>query len=153
MINDNRNTEIFETEGARRATGVSNIFTQKKDAPDSEVKEPIKRPRHTENFKQEVVARVAELRKTGGEIGSYLRSKGLYWGTIKKWENKLKNGSNVVTGSKEKALNEKVKFLEKELERTRKKLEKSELIIEFQKKISRLLEQEEEKQSLPGKDE
>ena len=36
MINDNRNTEIFETEGARRATGVSNIFTQKKDAPDSE---------------------------------------------------------------------------------------------------------------------
>jgi|SRR3990172_3281150 len=153
MINDNRNTEIFETEGARRATGVSNIFTQKKDAPDSEVKEPIKRPRHTENFKQEVVARVAELRKTGGEIGSYLRSKGLYWGTIKKWENKLKNGSNVVKGSKEKALNEKVKFLEKELERTRKKLEKSELIIEFQKKISRLLEQEEEKQSLPGKDE
>jgi hypothetical protein len=54
------------------------------------------------------------------------------------------NKKIVVTGSKEKALSEKVKVLEKELERTQKKLEKSELIIEFQKKISRLLEQEEE---------
>lgn len=150
MINNNGITEISETEGARRATGVSDIFTQKSNTPDSEVKDPIKRPRHTENFKQEVVARVAELRKTGGEIGSYLRSKGLYWGTIKKWENKLKNGSNIIAGSREKALIEKVKYLEKELERTRKKLEKSELIIEFQKKISQLLE---EKQSLPVKDE
>lgn len=154
MINNNGITEISETEGARRATGVSDISTPKKDAPDSEVKVPIKRPRHTENFKQEVVFQVAELRKTGGEIGSYLRSKGLYWGTIKKWENKLKSGNKIMSsGSKEKVLTEKVKVLEKELERTRKKLERSELIIEFQKKISRLLEQEEEKQSLMGKGE
>jgi transposase-like protein len=154
MISNNVTTEISVTEGARRATGVTDISAQKKDAPDSEVREPIKRPRHTENYKQEVVARVAELRETGGEIGSYLRTKGVYWGTVKKWEKKLKNGRNVIkAGSKERALNEKVKYLEKELERTRKKLEKSELIIDFQKKISRLLEQEEEKQSLPGKDE
>lgn len=107
---------------------------------------PIKRPRHTENYKQEVVTRVSELRESGGEIGSYLRTKGIYFSTVKKWENKLNNGHKkiVVTGSKEKALTEKVRVLEKELERTQKKLEKSELIIEFQKKISRLLEQEEE---------
>ena len=146
MISNNGTTEISVTEGARRATGVTDISIQKTDVPDSEVRVQIKRPRHTENYKQEVVARVAELRETGGEIGSYLRTKGLYFSTVKKWENKLKNGHKkmVVTGSKEKALAEKVKVLEKELERTKKKLEKSELIIEFQKKISRLLEQEEE---------
>jgi uncharacterized coiled-coil DUF342 family protein len=155
MISNNGTTEISVTEGARRATGVTDISAQKKDTPESEVRAPIKRPRHTENYKQEVIARVAELRETGGEIGSYLRTKGLYFSTVKKWANKLNNENKkiVVPGSKEKALNEKVKYLEKELERTRKKLEKSELIIEFQKKISRLLEQEEEKQSLPGKDE
>jgi uncharacterized coiled-coil DUF342 family protein len=155
MISNNGTTEISVTEGARRATGVTDISAQKKDTPESEVRAPIKRPRHTENYKQEVIARVAELRETGGEIGSYLRTKGLYFSTVKKWANKLNNENKkiVVPGSKEKALNEKVKYLEKELERTHKKLEKSELIIEFQKKISRLLEQEEEKQSLPGKDE
>ena len=150
MISTTEFIETSVTEGARRATGVTDISAQKKDTPESEVRAPIKRPRHTENYKQEVIARVAELRETGGEIGSYLRTKGLYSGTVKKWENKLKNGHKkiVVTGSKEQALAEKVKILEKELERTQKKLAKSELIIEFQKKISRLLEQEEEQQLL-----
>ena len=143
-------TETSVTEGARRATGVTDVSTQKTDVPDSEVRVPIKRPRHTANYKLDVVNRVTELRETGGEIGSYLRTKGLYFSTVKKWEYKLKNGHKkiVVTGSKEQALAEKVKVLEKELERTQKKLAKSELIIEFQKKISRLLEQEEEQQQL-----
>ena len=146
MNNYNGITETSVTEGARRATGVTDVSTQKTDVPDSEVRVPIKRRRHTENYKQEVVAHISELRETGGEIGSYLRTKGLYFSTVKKWENKLKNGHKkiVVTSSKEKVLAEKVKVLEKELERTQKKLEKSKLIIEFQKKISRLLEQEEE---------
>ena len=144
MIITKEITETSVTEGARRATGVTDVSTQKTDATDSEVRVPIKRLRHTENYKQEVVAHVSELRQTGGEIGSYLRTKGLYFSTVKKWENKLKNVHKkiVVTSSKEKALAEKVKVLEKELERTQKKLEKSELIIEFQKKISRLLEEQ-----------
>ena len=146
MIITKEITETSVTEGARRATGVTDVSTQKTDVPDSEVRVPIKRRRHTENYKQEVVAHISELRETGGEIGSYLRTKGLYFSTVKKWENKLKNRDKkiVVTSSKEKVLAEKVKVLEKELERTQKKLEKSKLIIEFQKKISRLLEQEEE---------
>ena len=118
-----------------------------KRTPDSEVKVPTKRYRHTESYKQEVVDQLAELRKTGsGEIGGYLRSKGLYASTVIKWEKKMKRGNKLlVTGSKEKVLVEKVKVLEKELERTRKKLVKTEIIVEFQKKISRLLEQEEER--------
>ena len=139
----NEITETEETKGARRATGVSSVSMQRVNAPDSEVKAPIKRPRHTANYKREVVDRVNELRNTGsGAIGSYLRSKGVYWGTVKRWEKQMKPGINktVVSGSKEKVLEEKVKKLEKELEYTRKKLAKSELIIEFQKKISQLLE-------------
>ena len=91
----NSTNEIIETsvtEGARRATGVTDVSTQKTYVPDSEVRVPIKRPRHTDNYKQEVVAHVAELRETGGETGSYLRTKGLYFSTVKKWENKLNNG-------------------------------------------------------------
>ncbi|MDP3830180.1 MAG: hypothetical protein Q8Q47_02845, partial [Ignavibacteriaceae bacterium] len=103
MNNYNSITETSVTEGARRATGVTDVSAQKTDVPDSEVRVPIKRPRHTENYKQEVVAHVSELRETGGEIGSYLRTKGLYFSTVKKWENKLKNRQKkiVVTGSKE----------------------------------------------------
>jgi myosin heavy subunit len=142
MISTSEIIETSVTEGARRATVVTDVSTQKKDVPDSEVQVPIKRIRHTENYKKEVVARVSELRETGGEIGGYLRTKGLYFSTVNKWEKKLKNvnKNTVATSSKEKALAEKVKALEKELVRTQKKLEKSELIIEFQKKVSQLLE-------------
>ena len=144
MNNYNDIHETSVTEGARRATGVTDVSTQKTDTPDSEVRVPIKRRRHTENYKLEVVAHISELRRTDGEIGSYLRSKGLYFSTVKKWENKLKNGHKkiAVISSKEKVLSEKIKVLEKELERAQKKLEKSELIIEFQKKISSLLEEQ-----------
>ena len=140
-------TETAETKGAPWATEVSAVSMPRESAPDSEVKVPIKRPRHTATFKREVVARVNELRNSGGgDIGSYLRVKGVYSGTVKGWEKQMKRGINktVVSGSKEKVLEEKVKKLEKELEYTKKKLEKSEMIIEFQKKISRLLEQEQE---------
>ena len=49
------NSETSVTEGARRATGVTDVFTQKTDVPESEVRVPQKRPRYTENYKQEVV--------------------------------------------------------------------------------------------------
>lgn len=52
------------------------------------------------------------------------------------WEKKLKRGNKLlVTGSKEKVLEERVKVLKKEFERTRKKLVKTEMIVELQKKI------------------
>src|ERR1039457_7700493 len=64
-----RSVDQSETEGARRATVVSDL------KPDTEV--PVNRKRHyyTERFKREAVAKVSELRQSGGgEIGSYLRS-------------------------------------------------------------------------------
>jgi len=119
-----------------------------------------KRKKYTENYKRQVVDHVAELRRTGqGDIGGYLRREGLYYTMVNKWEKKLMSKGNQQqqeTGksAREKELEERARLLEKELEearkeltRTKKKLEKSEMIIDFQKKISILLnpDQEEKK--------
>ena len=136
-----RSIDQSETEGARRSTVVSDL------KPDTEV--PVNRKRHyyTERFKREAVAKVSELRQLGGgEIGSYLRSAGLYASMVIKWEKQFKqeNGISVHEKNSKEALEQKVKSLEKELHQTKKKLEKSVLIIEFQKKVSELLHLNEE---------
>jgi len=136
-----RSVDQSETEGAGRSTVVSDL------KPDTEV--PVTRKRHyyTERFKREAVAKVSELRQSGGgEIGSYLRSAGLYASMVIKWEKQFKqeNGISVHEKNSKEALEQKVKSLEKELHQTKKKLEKSVLIIEFQKKVSELLHLNEE---------
>lgn len=133
-------SETSETEVARRATGVSDVSTQKTERDNSEVESPKKRHKYTEGYKQKVVAHVAELRKTGGELGSYLRQEGIYYSMVMKWERKFSSSNKPLgVGSKEKVLQEKIKILEKELERTRKRLSKTEMIVEFQKKFAQLL--------------
>ena len=130
-----------ETEGALRATGVSDL------KPDTEVPVIRKRHRHTVNYKREIVTKVLELRQSdSGGIGSYLRSKGLYASTVAKWEKQLRqnNGISARDKNSKEALELKVKSLEKELHQTKKKLEKSVLIIEFQKKVSEFLKLNEE---------
>jgi len=130
-----------ETEGARRATVVSD------KKPDTEVPIHHQRHRYTEKFKREAVAKISELRQSGsGEIGSYLRKEGLYASMVRRWEKQFnqETGVSVREKNSKEALEQKVKFLEKELQRTKKKLEKSELIIEFQKKVSELLKLNEE---------
>jgi len=140
MMMYEEDTETSETEGARRATVVSDVLMRKSGASDSEVKVPRRRQKYTDGYKQKVVSHIAELRKTGGEIGSYLRQEGIYYSMVMKWERKFRTGNKSLgAGSKEKALQEKIKMLEKELERTRKRLAKTEMIVEFQKKISQLL--------------
>jgi len=62
VISHSVNTETSETEGSRRAGGVSDVSSQKKAVPDSEVKVPVRCPRYIENFKQEVLKHVCELR-------------------------------------------------------------------------------------------
>ena len=141
MIEESRTSGQSETEGARRATVVSD------KKPDTEVPIHHQRHRYTEKFKREAVAKVSELRQSGsGEIGSYLRKEGLYASMVRRWEKQFnqETGVSVREKNSKEALEQKVKFLEKELQRTKKKLEKSELIIEFQKKVSELLKLNEE---------
>jgi transposase-like protein len=141
MIEESKTSGQSETEGARRATVVSD------KKPDTEVPIHHQRHRYTEKFKREAVAKVTELRQSGsGEIGSYLRKEGLYASMVRRWEKQFnqETGVSVREKNSKEALEQKVKFLEKELQRTKKKLEKSELIIEFQKKVSELLRLNEE---------
>lgn len=107
-----------------------------------------KRKNYTESYKKKVVEYLSELRQAGNrDIGGYLRAEGLYYTMVRKWEKKYQMSENKKikaavsnsSTSREKELEEKVKALEKELERTKKKLQKSEMIIDFQKKISLLL--------------
>jgi hypothetical protein len=77
-----------DTEGARRATGVS------VDRPNPEVTDHSKRRRYTEGYKRKVVEEVSALRSSGnGQIGSYLRKEGIYYSMVMKWDRKLSQDS------------------------------------------------------------
>jgi len=134
-----------ETEGARRATVVSD------DRPNPEVPDRRKRHRYTEGYKRKVVEEVSSLRSSGnGQIGSYLRKEGIYYSMVMKWERQLsessKNKNKVVRKEKSRTdLEDEIKKLKKELKRAEKKLAKSELLIEIQKKISKMIQLDKQK--------
>jgi len=134
-----------DTEGARRATGVS------VDRPNPEVTDHSKRRRYPEGYKRKVVEDVSALRSSGnGQIGSYLRKEGIYYSMVMKWERKLSQDSQnrSKVGRKQKSredLENELQKLKKELKRAKKKLAKSELLIEIQKKISKMIQLDKQK--------
>lgn len=148
------------TQGASLATGGTDAGGKNIYMAETEViaSGGRKRKKYTENYKRKVVEHLSELRGSrNGDIGGYLRAEGLYYTMVSKWEKKYQMNQNKQTGnqkfgnkplksSRERELEEKVKMLEKELEKTKKKLQKSELIIDFQKKISLLLNPDQEDQ-------
>jgi len=129
-----------ETEGARRATGVSD------DRPNPEVTDRPKRRRYTESYKRKVLEELSALRSSGnGQIGSYLRKEGIYYSMVRKWEKKFSQVSQNKNkagrkGKSREELEEEIKKLKKQLKRAEKKLAKSELLIEIQKKISKMIQ-------------
>ncbi|MFH2032747.1 MAG: hypothetical protein ABIJ40_19300 [Bacteroidota bacterium] len=131
-----------DTEGARRATGVSD------DRPNPEVTDRPKRRRYTEGYKRKVVEEVAVLRSSGeGQIGSYLRKEGIYYSMVMKWERHYSQQRSKV-GRKQKSREDyevEIQKLKKELKRAKKKLAKSELLIEIQKKISKMIQLDKQK--------
>lgn len=136
---DNR-LSSSETEGGRRPTAVSD------EHANPEVSESPPRRRYTEGYKRKVVAEVSELRSSGnGQIGSYLRREGLYYSMVMKWDKKFSRESVSTSKADRKqksreSLQEEILRLKKELKRTQKQLAKSELIIEIQKKISKMIQ-------------
>jgi transposase-like protein len=116
------------------------------ETPNPEVTNRPKRRRYTEGYKRKVVEEVSILRSSGnGQIGDYLRKEGIYYSMVKKWERKFSQDSQNKNKPerKEKSrseLEEEIKRLKKELKRSEKKLAKSELLIEIQKKISKMIQ-------------
>lgn len=95
-----------------------------------------------------VLETVAALRSEGhGAIGAYLRKEGLYYSSVRTWERQQSQGrlSSTRRGSKEKSREEllaEIKRLRRKQEQLEKRLKKTELIVELQKKLSEVMEQE-----------
>ena len=146
MINDNRNTEIFETEGARRATGVSNNNSAHHDTPDPEVSGKATRRRFNAQYKLRILQE-ADNCTSFGQIGALLRREGLYSSNLTTWRCQKERGSLDALSPKRRGPKKKVSDLttrhnvELELENRnlRQKLKQAETIIEVQKKISEIL--------------
>jgi hypothetical protein len=128
-----------ESEGGRRPTG------DPVPAADTEVSVVKKRRRHTRAYKVSVLEKVAELKKSApGEIGEYLRSEGLYYGDVRRWQVLQQDGdlSGYPKGSagyvRETMSTENAK-LKRQIASMKKRLEQAELLLELQKKVSQLI--------------
>ena len=139
------------TEGVRRATGVTPSRGRTEEPgimspPDPEVPEKKARRKFTAKYKLQVLQE-ADACTEPGQLGAFLRHKGLYSSNLTTWRRQREEGlldalSPKKRGRKEKEKNpltQKVAELERETERLKRKLKKAETIIEVQKKISEIL--------------
>jgi len=130
------------SEGARRVT-VDPVSHAPSGAPDPEVSEQAKRRRFTAEYKIRIL-READACKRDGDLGALLRREGLYSSHLSSWRRPrdeiTKAGLKArKRGPKSNPLNPKIKSLELENARLRRRLEEAETIIDFQKKLSKLL--------------
>ena len=118
--------------------------------PDPEVAQVARRRRFSASYKLAILAEADAAEP--GEIGSLLRSEGLYSSHLSKWRKQREAGALAgltpkKRGRKAKSVNplaRRIAELERETQRLREKLSKAETIIDVQKKLSRLLELETE---------
>ena len=141
--------ETAETEGARRATGVSAVGVEpgaRPIEPDPEVPEKARRRRFSGAYKLRILQAVDACTEPG-EIGALLRREGLYSSHLSKWRRQRDAGALAglrprKRGRKPRPVDPQAKRiaqLERETERLRRKLEQAETIIDVQKKLSLIL--------------
>jgi transposase len=139
-----------ETQGARRASGVSPARGRpegRAGAADPQVPEKARRRQFPAEYKRRIV-READAARDAGEIGALLRREGLYSSHLVTWRRALERGelaglSPKRRGRKEKAVNplaKRVTELERDKRRLERRLKQAELLLEIQKKASQLLE-------------
>jgi transposase-like protein len=134
--------DMAETEGARRASGVSASGVVA-GPPDPEVAEKPKRRRFSAEYRLRIV-READSCTEPGEIGALLRREGLYSSLLTAWRRQRDAGAleglrSKKRGPKAKAVDPRVKRLERENARLKRKLEQAETIIGIQKKVAGIL--------------
>jgi len=107
------------------------------------------RRRHTIAYKLKVLETVSTLRAEGnGAVGGYLRKEGLYYSSVQLWKRQQAQGKLTSSrpGAKQKSREELLaenKRLRRQNEQLGKRLKKTELIVELQKKLSQVLQNEE----------
>ena len=132
--------DAAETEGARRATGVS---ADGGGVPDPEVVAKAKRRRFSAEYRLKIL-RQADACKAPGELGALLRREGLYSSLLSTWRRQREQGALAELrarrrGPKPKTVDPRVKELEKQNARLQRKLKQAEMIIEVQKKVHEIL--------------
>jgi len=139
-----------ETEGARRATGVSPVAeapaTGPASVPDPEVPDRPIRRRFTAEYKLRIL-RKADQCVEPGELGALLRREGLYSSHLTVWRRQREEGSLRALEPKKRGrkangrdpVQRENERLRKENERLTQRLRQAELIIEIQKKASEML--------------
>jgi len=138
-----------DTEGARRASGVSTGGASpgpRLAVADPEVPEKVRRRRFSGGYKLKILQAVDACTQPG-EIGALLRREGLYSSHLSKWRQQRDAGALAglrprKRGRKARPVDPQAKRiaqLERENERLQRKLEQAEMIIDVQKKLSRIL--------------
>ena len=113
-------------------------------APDPEVLPRAERRQYTAQYKLRILEEVERCTERG-QIGALLRREGLYSSHLSKWrrqraEGQLQALSGQKRGRKAQEVGvEELTRLQRENERLRARLEQAEMIIDVQKKLSRLL--------------
>ncbi|MCF6156701.1 MAG: helix-turn-helix domain-containing protein [Candidatus Brocadia sp.] len=137
-----------ETEGARRATGVSpGGAIQSGHFPDPEVTEKAVRRKFTATYKLRILQE-AEACTTQGQIGALLRREGLYSSNLTTWRRQQEKGAREALSPKHRGPKAKnmdpsvcrIAELEKENLQLKEKLKQAETIIDVQKKLSEILQ-------------
>lgn len=142
---------LGETEGARRASGVSPSAAPlapvgAESAPETEVVAKPKRRRFTAEYKRRIV-READRCTTPGAIGALLRREGLYSSSLTTWRAARDRGELDGLAPKRRGpkgvppdpRDKKIAEQERELGKWRKRAERAEALVEVQKKVAALL--------------
>jgi transposase len=108
--------------------------------PDPEVPARHARRRFTSAYKLEIL-RQADACTRPGELGALLRTAGLYSSHVVTWRKQRAHGLTAkARGRKKTPLDPRVKTLEQENRRLTRRLQRAEVLLEFQKKVSELLQ-------------
>src|SRR6266852_4504124 len=137
-LESRKGQDVAETEGARRATGVSAGAH-----PDPEVPERAKRRQFSAEYKLRIL-KEADACKGSGAIGALLRREGLYSSHLVTWRRRRDAGALVgmrasKRGPRAKPVDPRTKQLEKENARLQRQLKQAVTIIEIQKKVAGML--------------
>ena len=112
--------------------------------PDPEVVPKAKRRQFTAKYKLRII-READACTEPGQIGSLMRREGLYSSYLSKWRQQREEGQLQALSSRKRGRKpedpsvEELAQLQRENERLRARLEQAEIIIDVQKKLSKLL--------------
>jgi len=133
--------EAGETEGARRASGVSPAAAR--PAPDPAVDAKPARRRFTAEDKLRIL-READACKKPGELGALLRREGVYSSSLTVWRRQREQitGAGLAArkrGPAGRSVDPRLKELERENKQLKRRLQRAELMLSIQKKASELL--------------